>query len=177
MTNIKNKNLILASLFIALGIALPLAFHMVPNGGKVFLPMHIPIYLCAFLCGWKYGLACAILTPILSSTLTGMPVGAMLPSMIIELSTYALVSAILNHKNIFKNRSIGIYSSLIPAMLTGRIIGGIFNAFIFNMPNYSFNAFISGYFIMGLPGIILQLVILPPMIILLEKLYYKTISQ
>ena len=38
----KTRDLVLTAMFIALGVALPQAFHAVPNAGSVFLPMHIP---------------------------------------------------------------------------------------------------------------------------------------
>lgn len=39
------------------------AFHVIPNGGSVFLPMHIPVLICGLFCGAPYGLACGIITP------------------------------------------------------------------------------------------------------------------
>ncbi len=69
----KIKKLILTGLCVAIGVVLPVALHSVPNGGSIFLPMHIPVILCGLICGPLFGLACGILTPLLSSLLTGMP--------------------------------------------------------------------------------------------------------
>lgn len=60
---------------VALGVVLPIAFHSVPNGGSIFLPMHIPVLLCGLICGPLYGVTCGILAPLISSFCTGMPYG------------------------------------------------------------------------------------------------------
>ncbi|MDD2491798.1 MAG: hypothetical protein PHV12_06350, partial [Bacteroidales bacterium] len=52
--------LVLAGLFIAIGLALPVAFHAMSLSGSIFLPMHIPVLLCGLICGWKYGLVTGI---------------------------------------------------------------------------------------------------------------------
>ena len=72
----RTKNLIVAAMCTALCVVLPMAFHMIPNAGSIFLPMHLPVLLCGFLCGWPYGLCCGFLGPVLSSLLTGMPPAA-----------------------------------------------------------------------------------------------------
>ena len=57
------RKLVSCALCIALGVLLPMAFHVIPNAGSIFLPMHIPVLVCGLFCGWPYGLACGILTP------------------------------------------------------------------------------------------------------------------
>ena len=52
----QTKNLVTSGMCVALAIVLPMAFHMIPDAGKVFLPMHIPVLLCGLLCGPVYGL-------------------------------------------------------------------------------------------------------------------------
>ena len=47
----QTKNLVTSGMCVALAIVLPMAFHMIPDAGKVFLPMHIPVLLCGLLCG------------------------------------------------------------------------------------------------------------------------------
>jgi len=107
MSNI--KKMVGTALFIAIGIALPLAFHSIPNAGRAFLPMHIPILLCGLICGFPWGLACGIVTPLLSSLLTGMPMAAMLPSMLCELAVYGLVSSLLMRYALVKNPYARLY--------------------------------------------------------------------
>ena len=85
-TNTKNqvRKLVFAGLCVAIGIVLPLAFHSVPQGGMIFLPMHIPVLLCGMAAGPVYGLLCGVLTPALSALMTGMPGAAVLPGMLCE---------------------------------------------------------------------------------------------
>lgn len=66
------KNLVIASLFVALGLLIPILFHAV-GLGSIFLPMFLPMAIAAFLLDWKYAIAVGALTPIISALLTGMP--------------------------------------------------------------------------------------------------------
>lgn len=84
MKRSSTRRLVMAALCVALGVVLPMAFHSVPRGGSIFLPMHIPVLLCGLACGWPYGLACGVLAPLCSSLITGMPPAAYLPSMLCE---------------------------------------------------------------------------------------------
>jgi niacin transporter len=165
----QTKKLTVAGMCIALGIVLPIAFHAIPNAGSVLLPMHIPVLLCGLLCGWPYGLACGILSPLLSSLLTGMPPAAYLPSMVCELAAYGLASGFLLGVVRTGRRVSDLYLSLVGAMLFGRIVSGVLNALVFSAGSYTFPVFLSGAFVTALPGILLQLIILPPMVLLLEK--------
>lgn len=61
------KKLVSGALCIAIGVLLPMAFHVIPNGGSVFLPMHIPVLICGLFCGAPYGLACGIISAIVCS--------------------------------------------------------------------------------------------------------------
>lgn len=163
------RRLTFAAMCVALGVVLPLAFHMVPQGGKVFLPMHIPVLLCGLACGWPFGLACGVLAPLLSCLFTGMPQMAMLPSMLCELATYGLVSGILAQVIHTRPRLLGAYIQLVPAMLAGRVVKGVLEALIFSAGAYSMEAFIASSFVTALPGIAIQLVLLPALVTLLER--------
>lgn len=121
------KKLVSGALCIAIGVLLPMAFHVIPNGGSVFLPMHIPVLICGLFCGAPYGLACGIITPFLSSMTTGMPPAMILPQMMIELAVYGLVTGLCEKHINFKNEMPKLYISLIIAMLAGRIVNGLIN--------------------------------------------------
>lgn len=154
---------------IALCVILPFAFHSVPNGGTLFSPMHLPVLLCGIICGPQYGLICGLLGPFLSSTLTGMPGWGYLPTMMIELAIYGLVSGLLM-RFLHTGRQIAdLYVSLLTAMLTGRIITGIVRALIFAQGNYSLKAWATGYFISCFPAIVLQLILIPIIYTALQK--------
>ena len=163
------RKLVMAAMCAALGVVLPQAFHMVPNAGSVLLPMHIPVLLCGLACGWPYGLACGILAPLLSSLLTGMPPAAYLPSMLCELAAYGLVSGLMSQFIRLRSRTASVYVQLVSAMLAGRVVYGVVNALIFRAGSYSFQIFFTAAFVTALPGIILQLLVIPPILVLLQK--------
>ena len=165
----KTKQLVLAGLFTALGVVLPMAFHAVPNAGSILLPMHIPVLLCGLVCGWYYGLACGILGPILSHLFTGMPPAAILPSMVCELAIYGLLAGLIFWLVRTGKLVLDLYIGLVGAMIGGRIIYGIVNALIFSAGNYSLSAWATASFVTALPGIIIQLVLLPAIVLALSK--------
>ena len=154
------KKLVMAAMCVALGIVLPMAFHTIQNAGSIFLPMHIPVLICGLLCGWQYGLICGILAPVLSSLFTGMPPAAILPAMLCELAVYGLITGICVYGIHTEKQIVKIYGSLITAMLAGRI---------FNVGEYSFKIFITSSFLTGIPGILIQLIFIPVIVLALQK--------
>jgi len=165
----KTKKLVITAMFIAIGIVLPLAFHAIPNAGRIFLPMHIPILLCGLVIGFPYGLACGIVTPLLSSLITGMPPAAFLPSMVCELAAYGTVSSLLMRFTPVNNLFARTYISLLGAMIVGRVLFGILNAFIFSVGEYSMQMWLTTAFITALPGVAIQIVIIPAIVLALQK--------
>ncbi len=155
------KKAILTAVCIALCVVLPQAFHAIPNAGSIYLPMHIPVLLCGLICGWPFGLLCGLAGPLLSSLFTGMPPAAYLPPMAVECAAYGCVSGILTRFVRTKNTYADLYICLIGAMLSGRVIAGLARALIFAGGSYSMAAWATGYFVTGLPGIVIQLVLLP----------------
>ena len=167
------KKIVSTALFIAIGIALPLAFHSIPNGGRIFLPMHIPVLLCGLLCGLPYSLACGILTPLLSSLFTGMPPAAMLPSMLCELAVYSLAASLLMRFVPAKKNLPRILIALIGSILAGRLVLGLLNWLIFNAGNYSLNAWLASSFVTALPGIAVQIILIPAVALALQTTFLK----
>lgn len=165
----KTKQLVLTALFIAIGVVLPQAFHMVPNAGSVILPMHIPVLISGYAVGPFFGLLCGILTPVLSNLIFGMPPAPVLPGMICELAVYGLMTGIFNKIIKIKNDYAKAYAVLILAMLCGRVTYGILNTLIFRAGSYSLNAWISAAFVTAIPGIIIQLVLIPLLVVRLKK--------
>ena len=162
------KKMVLTSLMIAVGVVLPIAFHSIPNAGSILLPMHIPVLICGIICGFPFGLLCGIITPLLSSLLTGMPPAAYLPAMICELAVYGLVTSLLirfvRTKSVYAN----IYISLIGAMISGRIVYGILNSLIFRAGSYSAQIWLTSAFVTALPGIVIQLILIPLIVLTLQ---------
>lgn len=165
------KQLVLAALFLALGIVLPFLTGQIPEIGSMLLPMHIPVLLCGFVCGWPYGLLVGFITPLLRSLLFGMP--PMFPkavSMAFELAGYGCFAGLLFRLLPLKNIP-RIYASLIGAMIGGRIIYGLVCIPLMGIAGnpYSFEIFFASTVTEALPGIILQLILIPLVLLALQK--------
>ena len=154
---------------IALCVVLPVAFHLIPNGGTLFSPMHLPVLLCGIVCGAPYGLLCGILGPLLSSLLTGMPGMGYLPPMMVELTVYGLVAGLMMHLIHTGKQLTDIYISLIIAMLAGRILAGISKALLFMPGEYSVQIWATSYFVSCIPAIIVQLLLIPIIYAAMQK--------
>lgn len=163
------KKLIITALCIAMCIVLPMAFHTIPNAGNIFTPMHIPVLLCGLTVGAPYGLLCGLTGPFLSSILTSMPPAAVLPSMMLECAVYGAVTGLLIRRVHTKSTYVDLYLSLIAALLLGRIAGGIAKALIFSAGEYAAAMWITGYFITCLPGLLIQLIMIPSIVFALLK--------
>ena len=167
--NDKTRKLVLTALLIAIGVVLPQAFHAIPNAGSIFLPMHIPVLIAGFAVGPLYGAFCGILTPILSHLIFGMPPAMMLGQMICELAMYGFMTGLLNGLIKIENPLVKNYVVLILGMLAGRLTYGILNALIFKAGSYSMQAWLSAAFITALPGIAIQLILIPILVTRLQK--------
>lgn len=168
MRKSKSYQIILAAMLVALGVLVPyVTGHAFGATGKVLLPMHIPVFLTGFLCGPQYGALGGLITPVLSSVLTGMPVlFPMMPIMAGELFTYGLVSGLL-----YRKAKLPLYPSLIISMLCGRTTYGIIFALIV-APGLGAVKAVIGAVSEGLPGIAIQLVLIP-VIVYASKKYVR----
>ena len=163
------KKSIITAVCIALCVVLPQAFHAVPNAGAIYLPMHIPVLLCGLICGWSYGLLCGLAGPALSALLTGMPPAAVLPGMLVECGVYGLAAGLLMQLVRTKHLYADLYISLAAAMLLGRVVSGIARALIFSAGSYSMASWVAGSFVTALPGIVIQLALLPSIVYALMR--------
>ena len=162
------KRLTLTALCIALCVVVPMAFHVIPNAGAVMLPMHIPVLLCGLVCGWQYGLLCGLVGPLVSSILTGMPPAAVLPGMMVECGMYGCVGGLLMERIRTGSLYADLYICLPAAMLAGRVISGVVKALILT-PGLSFTAWVTASFVTAFPGIMIQLIFLPTLIVALTR--------
>lgn len=106
---------------------------------------------------------------LLSSILTSMPAMAYLPSMLVELAVYGLITGLMMQLVHTRNIYADLYVSLIIAMAAGKIVAGITRALIFSAGEYSIAAWTTGYFITAWPGILIQLALIPTIVFALEK--------
>jgi thiamine transporter ThiT len=162
--------LILSAMFLALAFVLPFFTGQIPQVGAMLLPMHIPVILCGFICGAPWGLIVGITAPLLRSFVLGMP--PLFPtaiSMAFELAAYGLLSGLLY--KVLPKKKINIYVALLTAMIGGRIIWGIvqFCLLGFDVTKFPLSAFFAGAVVNAIPGIILQILLIPVILLILEK--------
>lgn len=168
------KKLTLSAMFLALAFVMPFLTGQIPQIGSMLCPMHIPVLLCGFFCGAPWGLVIGFVAPILRSFVLGMPY--MFPTavcMAFELATYGFVAGFL-HKKLPKKK-LFVYVSLVGAMVIGRIIWGLvmFACMGFDASAFGMAAFISGAITTAIPGIILQLILVPILVITLERFIHS----
>ncbi len=166
------KNTILSAMLLAIGIVLPFFTSQIKEIGDTLLPMHLPVMLCGFICGPWYGLAVGFLTPAMRSVMFGMP--PLYPNavwMAFEIATYGFVTGFLYRKK--PNPGIGYtYVCLISAMIAGRIVWGIMKTLLLGLGGkaFTFGAFIAGGIVDAIPGIVIQLVLIPGIISAINRM-------
>lgn len=168
-TNKHSKNLILSAFFLALAYVLPNFTGNIPQIGSMLLPMHLPVLLAGFLCGGPWGALVGAVAPLMRSLLTGMPPMFIAISMTFELATYGLLAGVLYRR--LPKRIGGIYASLLVSMVAGRVVWGIAQVVISmaRATTFTFSAFIAGAVTGAIPGIILQLVLIPILVLSLQR--------
>lgn len=154
------KKIVFTAVCTALCVVLPMAFHAVQNAGTVFLPMHIPVLLCGLMCGWPFGFICGLLGPMLSCLLTAMPPAAMLPSMMVECAAYGCVTGLMMCWVHTQHPVMDLYISMVTAMVAGRVLSGLAKSLIFSPGTAPF-AWVTTSLVAGIPGIVIQLVLIP----------------
>lgn len=162
------KKLVFTAVCAALCVVLPMAFHTIQNAGTIFLPMHIPVLLCGLMCGWPYGLVCGAIGPALSSLLTGMPLAAMLPSMMVECAVYGCVTGLMMQFVRTGKTVPDLYISMVTAMVLGRVLSGFAKSLIF-APGTAPFAWVTTSLVVGIPGILIQLVLIPLVVMSLTR--------
>ena len=162
--------MVLEAMFIALGLVMPFITGQIPEIGSMLLPMHIPVLICGFVCGWKYGLAVGFIVPLLRSFIFGMPPILTAIGMAFELATYGAVTGALYKK--MPKKKVSIYVSMIVAMILGRVVWGLVSFVIYGVQRtaFSWQMFMGGALLNAIPGIILQLVLIPILVMTLQKI-------
>ena len=169
-TRTSTMNMVVSAMFLALGIVMPFITGQIPEVGSMLLPMHLPVLICGFVCGWKYGLAVGFVVPLLRSVMFGMP--PLMPTgacMAFELAAYGACTGLLYSK-LPKNMA-SVYISLVGAMIVGRVVWGAVSIAVYGVKGNPFSAqmFMAGAVLNAVPGIILQIVLIPIIIMALKR--------
>ena len=167
----KLLKMILAAMFLALAYVMPFLTGQIPEIGAMLCPMHIPVLLCGFFCGPVWGGIVGLVAPILRSVLTGgfPPMFPTAVCMAFELAAYGAVTGIM-HRVLPKKKPY-VYCSLLTAMVTGRLVwgGAMFICTGINGDGFTFGAFLAGAVTNALPGIAVQLILVPVLVMLLDN--------
>lgn len=156
------KKMALAAMFMAMGLIMPFLTAQMQEIGNRLLPMHLPVIFCGFFCGAPYGFVVGLCVPILRSILFQMPV--LMPNalaMAFELAAYGFFVGFFYKR--FWNKRCGIYISLILAMLFGRVVWGMASFLLYQLlsKGFTWQMFVLGAFTNAIPGIIIQLLLVP----------------
>ncbi len=159
-----------SALFLAIAMVLPFLTGQIPEIGSMLSPMHIPVLLCGFMCGWPWGLAVGFIAPLLRSVIFGMP--AMFPgavAMAFELATYGGLAGLLYR--LLPGKKWSVYAVLVISMIAGRIVWGIARVILAGLSGSSFTwaLFLAGAVTNAIPGIILHLVLIPVLVIVMDR--------
>lgn len=171
----KTKKIILAASFLALGLILPFFTAQIKEVGDTLLPMHIPVMFCGLVCGPWFGLCVGFLLPILRGALFSMP--PLYPAavwMAFELATYGFVIGFV-YRLCSKHDTRAVYLSLITAMISGRLVWGIAKTILLGLGGkaFSFQMFLIGGFVDAIPGIVLQLFLIPLIMGIINRINLK----
>ena len=161
-------------MMLALTFILPLLAGQIPQLGERFCPMHLPVFLCGYLCSGPWGMLTGFIAPLLRSFTVGVP-APLFPkafSMAFELAAYGFVSGSL-YRILPKKRS-SLYLSLVLSMVLGRLVRGFVQLCCagFDLTEYNFSVFWSVSVVNALPGILIQLELIPVLVTAAEK--YKS---
>ena len=170
MTSMQVRKMTYSALFLAIAMVLPFVTGQIPEIGSMLCPMHIPALLCGFMCGWPWGLAVGFIAPLLRSVIFGMP--AMFPgavAMAFELAAYGGLAGLLYR--LLPRKEWSVYAVLVISMIAGRIVWGIARVILAGLSGSSFTwaLFLAGAVTKAIPGIILHLVLIPILVIVMDR--------
>ena len=167
----RTRTMVLAGMFLALGVVLPSLTGSIKEIGDSLLPLHLVVMLCGVICGWQYATPVGLVLPFLRSAFFSMP--PFYPNavwMALELATYGFVIGFLFSLR-KKYSRVWLLVCLVCSMLAGRVVWGVTKAILLGVADKPFGleAFLVGGFVDAVPGIILQFILVP----LIVELTYR----
>lgn len=141
------KTYLFVFLFVAGNIILPQLCHLIPDGGKMFLPIYFFTLMASYKYGVKVGLMTAVLSPVINSLFFGMPALALLPAILTKSVVLALAASFVANKT----QKVSIVNLLI-VVLAYQCVGTLAEWAMTS----SFYVAIQD-FRLGIPGMVLQL--------------------
>ena len=165
----KVTKLVYAAMCLALALVLPFLTGQIPQIGSALCPMHLPVLLAGYLCGPWWGAAVGACAPMMRHLWLGMPPFLTALGMTFELATYGLMVGLTYR--ILPKKLGGIYASLLCAMVAGHVVWGCAMMVIMGVSGSAFtwSAFLAGALLNAIPGIAVQLVLIPALVVSLQR--------
>lgn len=165
----KVKDLTIAGVCLALALLLPFVTGQIPSIGSMLCPMHIPVLLCGFFVSWKWAMAVGFTAPLLRFAIFSMPPMPFGIAMAFELATYGLVASVAY--NVLPKKKWAVYVSLLSAMILGRVVWGGARLVIAGVTAnpFTWQMFIGGALLEAVPGIIIQIIVIPIIVMAVKK--------
>ena len=164
------RALVLSAMFLALALVLPFFTGQIPQVGGMLLPMHLPVFLCGLICGWQYGLAVGFVTPLLRLALFSMPPLLTAVAMAFELAAYGGIAGFLYSRARWQC-VLSLYRCLLAAMVGGRLVWAAARVVMTGVAGepFTWQIFLTGALLNAIPGIVLQLVFIPAVMVALDR--------
>ncbi len=163
------RDLTASGVCLALCLVLPFLTGQIREIGNMLCPMHIPVLLAGFVCGPWWGLAVGFIAPLLRHLIFTMPKMPSALGMAFELAAYGCMVGVMYR--FLRGKIWGIYASLLTSMVGGRLIWGCAMALILGIggSGFTWNAFLTGAVLNAVPGIVLQIVLVPIIVLALRR--------
>ncbi|MFA6034740.1 MAG: hypothetical protein WC889_17710 [Myxococcota bacterium] len=169
-SDLSNRELAYCGLFGAAALMLPFLFHLV-RLGHIFMPMYIPLVALAFFVGPVPAAITAFVTPLLSGLLTGMP--PFFPPVAVFMAVELAVMCFLISLAMRLRPGTSTLLVLVPVLVAGRALH-VAMVFGFSKLVLLPAGFMAGVsLITGWPGLILMVIVIPPVAMTGRKLARK----
>jgi niacin transporter len=164
-----------AGVCIALGIVLPFFVHPFGISARVILPMHFPVFLAGMLLSPFHAAIVGVLAPALSMGFTGLPTADQTMRLIPELAVYGAATSVMVRlvpRIPGLSEKWGKLSALVLAMLVAMILGrAVYVAVSAIMGGFEgLRYYATILLVPAIPGIVAQLILIPPLAIRLQRM-------
>lgn len=170
MERMPSRQIAISGTLIALGLILPFLTGQIPRIGNMLLPMHLPVLLAGYVVGAPLGFLIGFMLPLLRYLLFGSP--PLYPTavaMAFELACYGFLTGFLY--KLLPQKKLYVFVNLIITQIIGRLIWGLVSRPLFALSGIVFTcqAFVTLGFINAIPGLILQIVFIPSIVMTLQQ--------
>ncbi len=157
--------MVVNAVMMALGLTLPMVFHAVGLGSK-FLPMLLPLLLNGFLSPLGWAVFTGAATPLVSAVLTGMP--PLYPPVAAVMAVEGVVlSAVAGL--VYRGSGRRLWPALVAAIVCDRLTSAGLSWMLARLFGLPAGLSAGAALVQGLPGVALQLVVVPLVLGALSK--------